>query len=270
MLGNIEISVFLKLCIRSALGPCFRHFWENRKIFFFRDDWWIIFCNFPKFPNFPNFPRISLNFPNFQIFRNFPRIFQFFHNFPIFTIFQFSQIFPEFPNFPQFPQTFPNFSRFTPFSRIPEKSKKTEIFLLIPSSAFCQAKRFSFFFEKWGDVFDERPKSGKTMRYRVESCFIRFKSLDLPHAYINRFLNKCNPEELTAKRWKKVGFLPDFFENLFLFFPELPARTFLEAIKKWTVFIFDGISKLWLRFSLGPHLHLFWKKFKNAFFSGRL
>ena len=72
------------------------------------------------------------------------------------------------------------------------------------------------------------------------------------------------------QKMKKSRFFAQFFLEFFLLFPELPARTFLEAIKKWQFYIFDGISKLCLRFSLGPHLHLFWKNLKNAFFSGRL
>ena len=116
------------------------------------------------------------------------------------------------------------------------KNKKFQRDMLL-NSIICvlPSKALFLFFRKWGDVFDERPKSGKTMRYRVESCFIRFGTPDLPHSDLNRFLNKCNPEEVTSKRWKKVGFLPDFsrfFSEFFFFFSWAPSTNIFGGYKK--------------------------------------
>ena len=135
------------------------------------------------------------------------------------------------------------------------------------------SKALFLFFGSPAIEFYTCPKSGKTMRYRVESCFIRFGTPNLPPMDLNRFLNKCNPEEVTSKRWKKVELLPDFSRfcsEFFFVFSWAFCMKIFRGYKNYTVFIFDGISKLCLRFSLGPHLHLFWKNFKNAFFSGRL
>ena len=118
------------------------------------------------------------------------------------------------------------------------------------SSIICvlPSKALFLFFRKWGDEFFERPKSGKTMRYRVESCFIRFGTPDLPHADLNRFLNKCNPEEVTSKRWKKVGFLPDFsrfFSEFFFVFSWAPSTNIFGGYKKIRFFQTYILSLVW-------------------------